>query len=102
MPTVLLIIMPVLCMLLINPATARDPSLDTLPRETFVPFVRQGNLILVNGSINHQPVTMIFDTGAAGCLFSKATLRSLGIRIPANLQLATVAVSVPINKPKLG
>ena len=72
-------------------STVRDPSLDTLPRETFVPFVRQGNLILVNGSINHKPVTMIFDTGAAGCLFSKATLKSLGIRIPANLQAATVA-----------
>lgn len=80
-----------------NPTTkittgiTRDAGLDVLPRETFVPFTRQGNLMLVDGSINGKSITMIFDTGAAGCLFSRATLKSLNITMPANLQAATVA-----------
>jgi predicted aspartyl protease len=74
----------------ITPGASCDSSLDTLPRETFVPFTRQGNLMLVKGSINGKSVTMVFDTGAAGCLFSTETLKSLGIKIPANLQSATV------------
>src|ERR1700722_16684634 len=60
-----------------------DHSLDSFPRETFVPFTRQGNLILVKGAVNGKSVTMVFDTGAGGCLFSLETLRSLGVKIPA-------------------
>ena len=69
----------------------RDTSLDTLPRETFVPFNRQGNLILVQGAVNGKSVTMIFDTGAAGCLFSRDGLKSLKVAIPNNLEASTVA-----------
>jgi len=64
---------------------------DILPRETFVPFTRQGNLLLVNGSINGKRTPMVFDTGAGGCLFSIETLRNLGIQIPQHLQAALVA-----------
>jgi len=70
--------------------TTRDTSLDHLPRETFIPFTRQGNLMLVEGSINGKKITMVFDTGAAGCLFSLEMLKSLCIKIPANLPTATV------------
>jgi predicted aspartyl protease len=64
---------------------------DILPRETFVPFTRQGNLLLVNGSINGKRTPMVFDTGAGGCLFSIETLKNLGIAIPEHLQAALVA-----------
>lgn len=71
-------------------AMPRNPSLDKLPRETFVPFRKQANLMLVDGYINGRNATMIFDTGASGCLFSMQHLKALGIQMPPDLP--TIAV----------
>ncbi len=76
---------------------ARDPGLDSLPKETWVPFKRFGNLMLVDGSINGKNTGMLFDTGASGCLFSTKQLKSLGIEIPTGAPTAAVA-GIGVNK----
>ncbi len=53
------------------------------PKETWIPFRRQGNALMVEASVNHQGITMVFDTGAAACVFSKEQLRALGIVAPS-------------------
>lgn len=62
--------------------TTRSAALDTLPKETWIPFKRYGSLMLVEGTINGQKTNMLFDTGASGCLFSMSQLRSLKIPVP--------------------
>jgi predicted aspartyl protease len=47
-----------------------------------VPFVRQGNEIVVPVEINGRKTNMFFDTGAEQCVFSEAQLRQLGITVP--------------------
>ncbi len=69
----------------------RNPALDSLPRETFVPFVKQGNLMLVQGEINGKGTGMLFDTGATGCLFSTDQLTSLRIQLPRGKPTTAVA-----------
>ncbi len=76
---------------------ARDPSLDTFPKETWAPFKRFGNLMLVQGYINGKSTGMLFDTGAAGCLFSTEQLKSLGLEVPSGAPTASVA-GVGVNK----
>lgn len=62
--------------------TIRSAQLDSLPKETWVPFKRFGNLMLVDGKINGRNSPMLFDTGAAGCLFSLDHLKMLGLEAP--------------------
>jgi predicted aspartyl protease len=76
---------------------ARDPSLDFFPKETWVSFKRFGNLMLVDGSINGRSTGMLFDTGAAGCLFSRDQLKSLGVEIPTGAPTAAIA-GVGVNR----
>ena len=73
------------------PVIPRNPALDFLPRETFVPFVRSGNLMLVQGAINGRPTGMLFDTGAGGCLFSTDHLKYLGLPLPTGKPNSAVA-----------
>ena len=61
---------------------AGPPEVATLPRETWVPFTRQGSHILLDAELNQRPVKMIFDTGADTCLFSEGMLQQVGINLP--------------------
>ncbi len=61
---------------------AGPPEVATLPRETWVPFTRQGSHILVDVELNQHPVKMIFDTGADACMFSEGMLQQVGVSIP--------------------
>ncbi|MBC7999608.1 MAG: aspartyl protease family protein [Leptolyngbya sp.] len=47
-----------------------------------VPFTRGRSGITVNVEVNGRSIPMLFDTGAGNCLFSKAQVDRLGIRIP--------------------
>ncbi|HEY9734490.1 MAG TPA: retropepsin-like aspartic protease [Drouetiella sp.] len=58
------------------------PEVANLPRETWVPFRRQGSHILIDAELNQHPVKMIFDTGADSCLFSEGMLNELGMSLP--------------------
>lgn len=55
----------------------------TAPSESWIPFVRRGQSLVVNASINRNPVQMIFDTGAAQTSFDLDTLKALGIKAPS-------------------
>jgi clan AA aspartic protease (TIGR02281 family) len=73
------------------PGTVRGAHLDSLPRATWIPFKKFGNLMLVEGYINGRKTGMLFDTGAAGCLFSTAHLKSLGLDQPKGEPTVAVA-----------
>jgi predicted aspartyl protease len=64
------------------PAEVRNPSLDTFPKETWVPFKRVRNSVVVEGSINGRTTPMIFDTGASSCTATVQQLKALGIEPP--------------------
>ncbi len=49
--------------------TGIDPSLDAIPKETWIGFVRKGNSLVVDGAINGHPTKMIFDTGPRPVFF---------------------------------
>lgn len=61
---------------------AGPPEVANLPRETWVPFRRQGSHIVIDAELNQRPVKMIFDTGADFCLFSESMLREVGVSAP--------------------
>ena len=46
-----------------------------------VPFVKEGNSLIVSVLINGKSVPMVFDTGAVFCLFSKSEASHAGISI---------------------
>ncbi len=46
-----------------------------------VPFVKEGNSLIVSALINGKSVPMVFDTGAVFCLFSKSEASQAGISI---------------------
>jgi len=61
----------------------RNPSLDTLPKETWVPYKLQRKAaIVVEASVDGRPCDMTFDTGAAACCITFDQLRALGIPPP--------------------
>ena len=60
----------------------RDTSRDTLPKETYVPFVNNHGAIMVDARINNQPIKMCFDTGASTCVIGLRDARALGIEKP--------------------
>lgn len=62
--------------------TGIDSSLDLIPKETWIGFVRKGNSLVVEGQINGHPTKMIFDTGASACVFSVDQLERLGVDLP--------------------
>jgi clan AA aspartic protease (TIGR02281 family) len=47
-----------------------------------VPFVREGNEMVVDAEINGKPYKMYFDTGAMGIAFAPTDLKALNIEIP--------------------
>jgi predicted aspartyl protease len=61
---------------------SRDPGLDFYPKETWVPFKRVRNSLVVDGSINGRSVPMIFDTGASSCTITLNQLKALGLPAP--------------------
>lgn len=75
-----------------------------------VPFVREGNEMVVQATINGKPYEMYFDTGAMGCTFTVTDLKRLGIEIPddaeASLHIGvggtTKGVNFPLSSIKLG
>ncbi|CAN5238313.1 hypothetical protein BH11CYA1_BH11CYA1_40930 [soil metagenome] len=46
-----------------------------------VPFVKEGNSLIVTAAINGKSIPMVFDTGAVFCLFSKQEARQAGISL---------------------
>jgi clan AA aspartic protease (TIGR02281 family) len=67
-----------------NAATPqRNPSLDTLPRETWVPYkLKRKTSIVVEAYVDGKPCDMTFDTGAAACCITFDQLKALGIPPP--------------------
>lgn len=61
---------------------AGPPEVANLPRETWVPFRRQGSHILIDAELNQHPVKMIFDTGADTCFFSEGMINEVGMTVP--------------------
>jgi len=47
-----------------------------------VPFVREGNEMVVDAEINGKPYKMYFDTGAMGIAFAPSDLKALNIDVP--------------------
>jgi len=54
-----------------------------------VPFVVEGNNLVVNAQINGSTCPMYFDTGASGVVFDYMTFAQLGIPIPSNVRFGT-------------
>ncbi len=54
----------------------------SLPSEARIPYTKEGNLLVIDASINNRGMKMIFDTGAEGCSFGKNHLRELNISEP--------------------
>jgi len=52
-----------------------------------VPYTMNGRSMMVQVQINGRPVSMCFDTGANGTLFSKAQADAAGIRVPDDAEL---------------
>jgi len=58
------------------------PGQASLPKETWVPFVRRDRSIVVEAKVNNHTLPMVFDTGAERCAFSIAQFRKLGLPVP--------------------
>lgn len=54
-----------------------------------VPFVREGNEIVVPVEVNGKQTQMYFDTGAHGVTFTRRQLEALGIKIPDDAAVET-------------
>jgi predicted aspartyl protease len=75
-----------------------------------VPFVREGNEMVVMAEVNGRPYEMYFDTGAMGCAFTASDIKALNITVPEDAHVgtsigvggATRSVFFPINRLKLG
>ncbi len=61
----------------------RSPGLDYYPKETWVPFNRVRNSVVVEGEIDGHSTPMIFDTGASSCTLTLQQLKKLGIAAPS-------------------
>ena len=61
---------------------AVDPSRDP----NAVPFVRQGNELVVTVAVNGRPTQLYFDTGATSVSLTKAQCKQLGITIPEDAE----------------
>jgi predicted aspartyl protease len=56
-----------------------------------IPFRRVGNELYIEAKVNGVPMTAIFDTGAAHCLFDLRQLASSGISIPRDAGVGMVS-----------
>lgn len=56
---------------------------DSLPKETWVPYSKYDNRMLIDANVNHRPVKMLFDTGAEGTVFGMNHIRKLGLPVPS-------------------
>jgi predicted aspartyl protease len=66
-------------------AKERETELRRLPNVIKVPFTRATNgLLTVQGSVNGRRQTLVFDTGAAACVFPRNMLESSGVVIDRN------------------
>jgi clan AA aspartic protease (TIGR02281 family) len=70
----------------VNTSTASAPS-----RQYVVPFVREGNELVVTATINGHPYPMYLDTGASTTLFSQSDLQKLGITLPDEAPVTRVS-----------
>jgi clan AA aspartic protease (TIGR02281 family) len=62
--------------------TAPALTVDSAGHYIFnVPFVKEGNSLIVSALINGKNVPMVFDTGAVFCLFSKSEASQAGISV---------------------
>jgi clan AA aspartic protease (TIGR02281 family) len=52
-----------------------------------VPFIRQGNEMVVSVQINGKTTPMYFDTGAEHCVFSATQLERIGVQVPDDAQV---------------
>lgn len=62
---------------------AEHAKVSALPKETWVPFKRLGNQMIVKATSAGRSFDMVFDTGAAECLFSREQIAQLGITPPS-------------------
>lgn len=56
-----------------------------------VPFVKEGNSLVVTALINGCPTPMIFDTGAESCLFSSASASKCNIALDTRIGAVPIA-----------
>jgi predicted aspartyl protease len=59
-----------------------DDDLASLPKQAKVYFQNEGKNLLIDASINGQPIQMFFDTGAETVAVGKNHLAQLGIKLP--------------------
>lgn len=89
--------------------TRKDQAIASTVGQS-VPFVREGNEMVVQALVNGKPYSMYFDTGAMGCTFSAGDLKRLQIEVPDDAEQghaigvggATRSLTFPINSLKLG
>lgn len=80
------------------------------PVGSSVPFVREGNELVVQAQVNGKPYAMYFDTGAMNCAFTAQDCKKLQIEIPDDAEKGisvgvggeTNSYHFPISSLKLG
>lgn len=65
-----------------NQAAIVWPGTGSLPRETWVPFRRQGSGMYVEGSVDGHACSLLVDTGAELCFLPLRILKRLGLSAP--------------------
>ncbi len=63
-------------------AGAAGSDFDNLPSQGKIYFTRRLNSEIVDAEVNGRRISMVYDTGASGCVFGKNHLRQLGINPP--------------------
>ncbi len=75
-----------------------------------VPFVREGNELIVKVEVNGKVTPMYFDSGASGCTFSMQQIKDLNLTIPDDAQPelhsgiggTSAGYGFPISRMRLG
>jgi len=75
-----------------------------------VPFTRQGNLMVVQVTINGRTIPMCLDTGATNTQFTKEQLQQASVSIPNDVTVGTGSgiggstslIQFPVNSVKMG
>lgn len=66
-----------------NQAAIVWPGTGSLPRETWIPFRRQGSGMYVDGSFEGHSCSFLVDTGAEVCFLPLKLLKRLGLTAPS-------------------
>ncbi len=72
----------------------------TKPQRFIVPFTRNGNHIIVNGTVNGKgPVKFILDTGAGGTMIPRAMASQLGISAAGGILITARGIGGTVTVP---